>query len=524
MSPAPRPGSRGAGGRPVTGRGRPNPRPGGYRPDAGRDGKPPAPRDGKPAHSDRPPRRVRELGLGARRAAWTVLRGVAERDAYANLLIPSTLREARLSQSDAALATNLAYGTLRHRGTLDAILATCVDRRPWADVDPRLADVLRIGAFQLLILHQPPHAAVSVSVELATEVGGVPAGGFVNAVLRKVSELTLEQWVAQVAPDRETDPIGYLSIAHSHPEWIVAALRDALGGPAASDPATMADLERLLDVDNDPPPVTLAARPGALTQYDLLGQAGDNAEPGRWSPVAVRLGGGDPGGIAAVRSGLARVQDEGSQLVALALAGAPTTGIDTGWWLDSCAGPGGKAALLAGRAQAVGARVLAADSAPHRAQLVVRALAGATNADVVVGDGTVPAWPDGAFDRVLVDAPCSGLGAIRRRPEARWRRTPADVSELRRLQGSLLGQALRAVRVGGVVAYATCSPHLAETRTVVADGLRAAAKAGIEVERLSTRDQLPAGLDLPATRTDAQLWPHRHGTDAMYLALLRRTT
>jgi 16S rRNA (cytosine967-C5)-methyltransferase len=504
--------------------------------DSSRDGS----RDGSRANGGVPARVARQrgtggsdrpenpLGLAARRAAWQVLRGVAEHDAYANLLLPSVLREAHLADNDAALATNLTYGTLRHRGTLDAILATCVDRRPWADVDPRLADVLRLGAYQLLILEQPPHAAVSVSVELGTGVGGIAAGGFVNAVLRKVSQRTLDEWVAQVAPDRAVDEVGHLAIAHSHPAWVVAALRDALGGPAAHDPETMADLERLLVADNTPPPVTLAARPGGLSVAELTEQVGAGATPGRWSPVAVRLSGGDPGAVAAVRSGLARVQDEGSQLVALALARTPTVGPDTGWWLDSCAGPGGKAALLAGVAAGVGARVLASDLAPHRAQLVTRALAGgrteAAAGSVVVADATAPAWPDAAFDRVLVDAPCTGLGAIRRRPEARWRRVPGDVSGLRRLQVSLLGQALRAVRPGGVVAYATCSPHLAETRTVVADALRAAAKDGIEIERLTTRDHLPAGLDLPLGRTDAQLWPHRHDTDAMYLALLRRTS
>ncbi len=460
--------------------------------------------------------------MAARRAAWTVLRAVEERDAYANLMLPGVLRDAHLPANDAALATNLTYGTLRHRGTLDAILATCVDRRSWADVDPRLADVLRLGAFALLVLGQPAHAAVSVSVELATEVSGAGAGGFANAVLRKVSGAPLAEWVAQVAPDRATDPIGHLAVAHSHPAWVVAALRDALGGPASTDPELLADLERLLVVDNEPPAVALAARPGALSVEELRTQAGDRGAAARWSPVAVRLTGGDPGALAAVRSGRARVQDEGSQLVALALVSAPTAGPDTGWWLDMCAGPGGKTALLAGSAAGMGARVLACDIAPHRAQLVLRAVAGSDDTAVAVTDARAPGWADGVFDRVLLDAPCTGLGAIRRRPEARWRRSPDDVSGLRSLQRSLLAAALEAVRVGGVVAYATCSPHLAETRTVVADGIRDAARAGHQVARLATRDHLPGALDLPTARSDAQLWPHRHDTDAMYLALLRR--
>jgi 16S rRNA (cytosine967-C5)-methyltransferase len=200
--------------------------------------------------------------------------------------------------------------------------------------------------------------------------------------------------------------------------------------------------------------------------------------------------------------------------VALALAAAPLQGRDERW-LDLCAGPGGKAALLGALARQRGAHLLAAELAPHRAGLVRRA-AGA-DASVVVADGRVPAWTSEGFDRVLLDAPCTGLGALRRRPEARWRRRPEDVPGLTRLQRGLLGSALDAVRPGGVVAYVTCSPHLAETRAVVADVLRGRPDVGREDARPLLRDVPDLG-DGP----DVQLWPHRHGTDAMYLALLRR--
>jgi 16S rRNA (cytosine967-C5)-methyltransferase len=254
------------------------------------------------------------------------------------------------------------------------------------------------------------------------------------------------------------------------------------------------------------------------------------ARAGRWAPTALVLGeGGDPAGLAEVRDGRAGVQDEGSQLVTLAFAGAPVDGPDARW-LDLCAGPGGKAALLGALAAGRGARLVANEVQPHRARLVEQAVAGLPDGaveEVRTGDGrTVGADEPGGYDRVLVDAPCTGLGALRRRPESRWRRSPADLAGLAELQRELLASALRAVRVGGVVAYVTCSPHLAETRLVVTDAVRARTKAGDGVEVLDAVAAVRAvspGVDLP-DRTDVQLWPHVHGTDAMHLTLLRRTS
>jgi 16S rRNA (cytosine967-C5)-methyltransferase len=220
-----------------------------------------------------------------------------------------------------------------------------------------------------------------------------------------------------------------------------------------------------------------------------------------------------------VAEGRAGVQDEGSQLVALALAGAPLDGPDL-HWLDLCAGPGGKAALLAGLAAGRGAGVLANERLPHRADLVRRALRGADGVlGVVTGDGTRPAWLPGSFDRVLVDAPCTGLGALRRRPEARWRRQPSDLDALVPLQQALLSSALDAVRPGGVVIYATCSPVLAETSGVVSAVLAGRDDAVLEDATALLPEVADCAGPLPGT---FQLWPHRHGTDAMFGALLRK--
>jgi 16S rRNA (cytosine967-C5)-methyltransferase len=444
-----------------------------------------------------------------------VLRAVDSRDAYANLVLPGLLRQRRLDARDAALATELAYGTLRATGTLDAVLARCASR-PVAEIDPPVRDLLRLGAYQLLRTRVPAHAAVSTTVALTRAVASGGAAGFTNAVLRRVSERSQAEWVAEIAPPFDEDAAGHLALAEDHPRWVVGAFRDALGGDLAETTAALA-------ADNVAPAVHLVARPGSVSRAELLEVTGGLGSPGPWSPYAVRLAGGDPGALAAVRAGRAGVQDEGSQLAALVLARAPLgVGLDR-VWLDACAGPGGKAALLAGLAAERGAALLAADRAPHRARLLAGALAVAasgqppTRALAVVADATVPAWAAGSLDRVLVDAPCTGLGALRRRPEARWRRRPADVPGLSALQRELLRRAVTAVRPGGVVGYVVCSPHLAETRAVVADIRRECP----DVEQLDVRPLLAGVPDLGDDPT-VQLWPHRHGTDAMFLALLRR--
>ncbi|WP_338315867.1 RsmB/NOP family class I SAM-dependent RNA methyltransferase [Streptomyces bohaiensis] len=465
-----------------------------------------------PSRPARPYRRPRKDPV--RLLAFHALRAVDERDAYANLVLPPMLREARqkgMDDRDAALATELVYGTLRRQGTYDAILAECVDR-PLREVDPPVLDVLSLGAHQLLSTRIPSHASVSATVELARATVGDGRAKFVNAVLRKLTAHDLDSWLERVAPPYEEDAEEHLAIRHAHPRWVVSAMWDALGGGRAG-------MEALLEADNERPAVTLVARPGRAEVAELLAAG---AEPGLHSPYAARLTqGGEPAAVPAVAEGRAGVQDEGSQLVALALAAAPLDGPDRRW-LDGCAGPGGKAALLAALAAQRGAALLAAERQPHRAGLVARALAGAPGEhQVVTADTTRPAWAPGSFDRVLVDVPCTGLGALRRRPEARWRRRPADLERFAPLQRDLLRQALRSVRPGGVVAYATCSPHPAETRAVVQDVLRATRRE-TPAEPVDARPLL-LGVPELGDGPDVQLWPHLHGTDAMYLSLLRRT-
>ncbi len=429
----------------------------------------------------------------ARLLAFDVVRAVAERDAYANLELSRLLRERRVTGRDAALATELVGGTLRMRGAYDAVIDQLVDRA----LDDPVRDALRLGTHQLLSMRVPTHAAVGTTVDLVKQRVGHRPAGLVNAVLRKIAGRSLEAWLA----DRP------LAERTSHPAWIVDALAQALGRPD--------ELESLLAADNERPAVTLVARPGRATLEELEGT------PVPISPYAVALTGGDPGRLAAVREGRAGVQDAGSQLVAVALARASVEGRDERW-LDLCAGPGGKAALLAALAAGTGARMLANERQPHRAALVSQAVRACRDGvlGVVAGDGTEPPWLPATFDRVLVDAPCTGLGALRRRPESRWRRTPSDLADLVPLQRTLLHTALDSVRPGGVVVYATCSPVLEETAGVVADTL--AGREDVALEPVAPL--LPEAPDAESAHLAGavQLWPHRHGTDAMFIALLRR--
>ncbi|KLO26865.1 RsmB/NOP family class I SAM-dependent RNA methyltransferase [Mycobacterium haemophilum] len=456
----------------------------------------------RPQNRARGPRR-RPLDP-ARHAAFEVLRAVSERDAYANLALPALLQQRGISGRDAAFATELAYGACRTRGLLDAVIGAAAGRSPQA-INPVLLDLLRLGTYQLLRTRVEAHAAVSTTVEQAGIEFDSARAGFVNGVLRTIAERDERSWVDELAPDPSGDPIGYAAFVHAHPRWIAQAFVDALGSAAT-------ELDAVLASDDERPRVHLAARPSVLSAAELADTV--HGTVGRYSPYAVYLSGGDPGQLAPVRDGAALVQDEGSQLVARALTLAPVDG-DTGRWLDLCAGPGGKTALLAALGAGCGARVTAVEPAPRRADLVVDNTRGLP-VDVLRVDGRQSGLDPG-FDRVLIDVPCTGLGALRRRPEARWRRQLSDVPALAKLQRELLSAAIALTRPGGVLLYSTCSPHLAETVGVIADALRRHPVCALDTRSLF--EPITEGLgDGPYV----QLWPHRHGTDAMFAAALRR--
>ena len=451
----------------------------------------------------------------ARAVAYEVLRAVSGDEAYANLLLPHAIVRAELDAKDAGLATELTYGTLRRRGTYDAIIAAAADRTV-DRIDPAVLDALRLGVHQLLSTRVASHAAVNESVELARRHGGGKgAAGFANAVLRRVSRDTPGAWMDRIAAAARSDD-ERIGVTTSHPVWIVRALRRALTAEGRAD-----ELEALLEADNIAPRVAMVALPG-------LAEAPADATAARFAPTAFTThGGGDPEGLIRASEGRIRVQDEGSQLAALALSRALP--IEAGErWLDLCAGPGGKTALLAAEALAHGARLDANEIAPARAGLVRQAVASVPlEVEVTEEDGRDRATrAPGEYDRILVDAPCTGIGALRRRPEARWRKAPSDVPDLTALQQELVLAAFTALKPGGVVAYVTCSPHLAETSGVLAEVKRALGDSAEELDaRAVVRSVALDEIDLPDQADGslrAQLWPHRHGTDAMSIALLRK--
>lgn len=436
--------------------------------------------------------------MNPRRVAFDVLRDVTGQGAYANLALAKRLATAGLDARDAAFVTELVAGTSRLLGTYDLIIETA-SGRALNTLQPAVVDLLRLLCHQALSMSVPGRAAVASTVELARQTVGQRVTGLVNAVGRRVTKRSLAEWTARLAEG--ADRMGALAIRHHHPRWIVESYAELLDEE---------ELVAALDANNEAPRPTLVVRPGLAERTEL-----DPAVPTRWSPYGAVLD-GIPASIPAVREGRAGVQDEGSQLVALALARAEAP---QGPWLDLCAGPGGKAALLAGLAAERGTTLLANEVSTHRAELVERSLAvfpeGTTR--VIRSDGRSPErlQEHGPFARIMVDAPCSGLGALRRRPESRWRRQPLDLAELTPLQTDLLTTAVGLCAPGGVIAYVTCSPHLVETTGIVE-----AVAAGTSLDVLDA----PALLDeVPgiAAGPFVQFWPHRHGTDAMFLALMR---
>lgn len=452
-----------------------------------------------------------------RTLAFEVLQAVSAEDAYANLITPKMLRARRLNRRDSAFATELIYGTLRLRGRYDAIISRCTDK-PLSSIDSPVLDLLRLGAHQLLGMRVEPHAAVSETVDLARQNLTFGPAKFVNAVLRRISERNLSQWLQEITLGLSEEKA--LAVVYSHPEWIAGALSDALQSSGRS----RADLEAVLKQNNAAPYVHLVAHPGLISASDLADQVEDvldvDTRLGVLSSNAVIISGGDPARLPALQEGLAAVEDEGSQVVAELLVRVPTP--QDQLWIDLCAGPGGKAGLLGAFAKQRGAHLIANEVSSHRAELVrdhFRALPeDIWELSVLPGQNLASQMGECA-DRVLVDAPCSGLGALRRRPEARWRKQPSDLAELGILQRELLQAGLDLTRSGGVVAYSTCSPHLAETEVVVSDVIKNNPHCElIEVAQVAS-GWLP---DSMLSRPTLQMWGDRDKTDAMFVALIRK--
>ena len=448
--------------------------------------------------------------ISSRSVALDLLNKVSFEDSYANLVMPALLEEAKLNTRDSALAQELAFSTLRWQLTYDFILGQ-VSSRPVNEIDAIVLNALRLGAHQLLKMRIPPHAAINETVNLIRAVAGEKAVGFANGVLRRVSEKSFEQWI-DIAEQKVASKTEFLSIQYSHPEWIVRALTQALAVDGLSE-----DIEDLLATNNHPAFVNLVALPG-LSEVDDFTNEDIRANP--FSPFGFSIDSGNPGDIPEIRSGLARVQDEGSQIAAMALVAFKDVK-DNETWLDMCAGPGGKAALLAALASQSGASLVANEVQEHRAKLVDQALRPFSDVEVTVLDGrTIGELTPDTYDRIIVDAPCSGLGALRRRPEARWRKSSEDLKTLTQLQFELLESAAKALKSGGSLLYVTCSPHVSETTAIIDKAQRV---LGLKVLDLTT--VLNAKFmdnSLPKGRKTVQLYTHRDNTDCMFMAMLTK--
>ena len=432
----------------------------------------------------------------SRLLAFDLIVEVNRNAGYSNLLLPAALTASTLDERDRNLVTELVYGTLRMQGKHDWVLSQVSDR-PWIEVDAGIVDLARMGVHQLHEMRIPDHAAVSATVEVARKRLGESQASFVNALLRAVTRKSLEEWFAPL--ESISDHVEKFAIQYSHPAWIISAYFDLL--------KSWDFVELELRSNNVPAIPTLVSWPGYSTQADLIALGG---EPTKYSALGVSMK-GNPGKLELIQHRLAGVQDEGSQLVATVFAAAS----GGQQWLDLCAGPGGKAALLSSIARQRNITFTGNEFSQPRADLVRKVVHGAR---VWCGDGRDIAQHGESFDAILIDAPCTGLGALRRRPEVRWRRTVADLRELTQLQLELIEAAIPVLNPEAILGYATCSPHLAETTVQVLDIL----KKHPELEHVNVETYLPANLK-DATRSGSlSLWTHKHGTDAMFLALFRK--
>jgi 16S rRNA (cytosine967-C5)-methyltransferase len=459
----------------------------------------------------------------ARRIAFEVLLRVETGGAYASRALDAALAQAgALDPREAGLATELVYGTLRRALALDAALAPH-SRRPLAELDPAARVALRLGAHQLLHLGTPAHAAVGEAVALAKGVEHGRAAGYVNAVLRALARAP----AAPPPPALDADPAGHVAAAEALPRWLAEewvawlgaaealALARAMNGPAPlaiRSPDRDALLARARAAG-------LQAAPTARSPDGLIltgASVGDLAR-------ALQRGEGRPGAATAGRAGEAslagparyQVQDEAAQLVTLFAAGHLRG--RRARVLDACAAPGGKAFHLA-EILAPGSEVVAVELHPRKADELAReAERRGLAVRVVCADAArpVPGLEEGSFDAVLVDAPCAGLGTLRRHPELKLRRVPGDLPRLAALQRGLLASVARYARAGAPVTYSVCSLSRAEGPEIAAAMLAAGWR----------RDPAPAGFppDALGPEGDLLLLPHRHGTDGFYAARLART-
>lgn len=443
-----------------------------------------------------------------RQAAVQVLFNTLEEGAYANIALNSVLERSQLSPKERGLATELVYGTLKNMAYLDWVLNQFLSK-PLEKLDPYVKGILRMSAYQLLKLDKiPSSAAVNEGVNLTKLYSNQGAAKLVNAVLRNVIRRQSELKV----PSLEEAPAQYLSIMYSHPQWLVERWIEELG---------IEETEELCKANNQTPPLTIRVNTLRNTSEQLieaLKQRGIEAEASELSPTAIRLYKiFSLGNIEEFREGLFTAQDESSQLIAPIVAPTPGT-----FGIDACSAPGGKATHLAQLMNNSG-KVLAIDLYPHKIKLLEES-ASRLGIDIIetkVWDGRKLAskWEKQA-DFVLVDAPCSGLGVLRRRPDMRWRKEIEQISELQEIQSRILQSAGACVKKGGTLVYSTCTV----TREENLEQVENFTKNNPDFQLVSLKPYLPESLqeETAVEKGYLQLWPHRHGTDGFFVARWER--
>jgi 16S rRNA (cytosine967-C5)-methyltransferase len=450
----------------------------------------------KTCHQEKP----RELALD-------ILAKVDHRGSYADTLLDSALKQTNLEQRDRALLTEMVYGTLRWRGKIDWIAERFLSQ-PLSRMRPRLRNILRLTLYQVLFLSRiPEYAAVNEGVALAKRWGGQKGGALVNAVVRKI----LREKESISLPSAEEDALKHLAIIWSHPEWLVRLWQDYMPGE---------DIAGLLAANNKEAFVTLRVNSMRTNRYGLLERLqarGVTALPSYWSPQGIRVRAASAvEGLPGFREGLFQIQGEASQIVGFLLDPQPHEIV-----LDACAAPGGKTTHLAelmkdqGEVVALDASARGLEKLSENVQRLGLASVRAFYADVTQG---LPPGCAQAYDRILVDAPCTGLGTLRSHPEAKWQRKTTDIKRLAELQRRILQSVVQYLKPGGILVYATCTLTLDENEGVVTEFLQSERKMVLE-------DAGSVLSEDAKTMTRGKYFlalPHRHDTDGFFAARMRR--
>lgn len=440
--------------------------------------------------------------VNAREVALKIIGEVDTGGAYANIALARELGRQRLSDQDRRFVTELVYGTVKAGETLDWLLGHYSSRPP-AQIPAVIRNILRMGLYQLFFLSKvPSSAACNQAVELAKKYGHAGTVKFVNAVLRSAARDPEKA----AYPDREKEPARYLSLKYFHPAWLIARWLDRLG---------VEECEALCLADNTTPPLCLRTNTLKTNREELLerlGAEGVDCVPSDWTPEGIVCREFPAlATLASLREGLFQVQDESSMLVGHVLAPQPGEFV-----IDACGAPGGKSTHIAALMGDKG-RVLSVDLYDHKLKITAENAArlGISIIETKQFDATkIGTLYSGQADRVLVDAPCSGLGVLRRKPDSRWRKTESMLTDLPKLQGAILSSAADCVKPGGVLVYSTCTTEPEENQQVVEAFLAARPEFTLQ----TTGEYLP----VPRAEKMIQLWPQRDGVDGFFIARMIR--